>query len=462
MNSKNPKKITRGVESLMGNPRKAMIRLAIPTSISLLVTVVYQVTDIIWISGLGADALAISGFLVPFFFFINAVASGLGVGGGTIISQYIGSGNHEEADKTASHTFLLAVVLAIPIIILFLIFGWPLFIFMKAGKLIDVTARLGLIYLPLVLLLFINQAASSILSGEGDTKRVMIGSLVGIVLNIILDPLLIYFFKLGIYGAAVAGVIAALATFTLFVYWLFIKKDSYVSCKVRGFKYDKKLMFSIIRLGYPVSGSQISSSIYIFAVTSIISIAIGTDGVAVFSTGIRFGMNVLMPSFAIAYALTTVTAATIGTRNIYKMKTAFNFSLKSALVITISMAIATFVFAPQISSLFTWAKGSTRIASDLTFFFRIFAWFFPAVTIWMSCIAFFIGIGYSIFDLIFHIIKHMFIIIPFAYIFVIVLGLGLLSIPALLVITMWIHSAIALILMRSFFSRYEKTGSFAF
>ncbi len=460
MNSNKFEIKSKGVESLLGNPEKTLVRLGIPTSISLIMTVVYQITDIIWISGLGVDALAALGFLMPFIFFINAIASGLATGGGTKISQYIGSQDKGLADRVTVHTLFFTIVISVPVIMLFLIFIKPLLLFMGAGRLMNTAFNLGLLYIPAIFFWVFNQAASSILQAEGDARRVLIGSLLAIVLNIILDPIFIYYFEFGIYGTAIASIFSAAAQFSLLVFWLFFKKNTFVTCSLKGFRLDRRLSLAIVKLGLPVSLSQISSSFLVFIITTIVAIKAGTDGVAVYSTGLRFGNYVLLPTYGISLALNTVAAAAMGTGSYEKLKISYYFTLKISFVITLALAVVTYFFAGQISSLLTWSKESSRIAADLTVFLKIYAWYFPAISIWMTSINFFVGIGYSIFDFLFNFLKHILYTIPLTYLFAVILNRGLPSIWIIIVIGMWIHSILAFILLRSFLRRYRKTGSF--
>ncbi|MBN2041544.1 MAG: MATE family efflux transporter [Spirochaetes bacterium] len=462
MENEDPANTSAGVKNLLGTPKKALIRLAIPNSFTLLITVIYQITDLFWISGLGADALASIGFLLPFVFFLYAVAQGLSTGGGTRIAQFIGAHNKEQADRTAAHTFIFALIISIPVIVIFALFMKSIMLFMGAGRLINTVYNLGLLYLPVILLLVFNHTSSGMLMNEGDAKRAMIASLSGTVLNIFLDPLFIYYFKFGIYGTVLATLVSLSVSCSVFFYWYFLKKNTYVSVKFKNFKFDKQLSLSIIKLGLPVTLSQASTSFMVFVLTSIISIAAGTDGVAVYTTGFRNITYLLLPTYGVPYAIGPIAAAALGNRDYHKMKTIYYFGFKISFFITLIMAAAMYYFATELASVFTRASDSSRITGDLIVFFRIFAWYLPGISIWMSTICFFVGIGYSIFDVLFNSGKHFLYTIPLVYVFGIIFNAGLPSIWAVVTIGMWVHGISAHILLRTFLSRYKKTGSFAF
>ncbi len=86
-----PGKGTDGVKTLLGDPRKAIIKLAIPMVVAMSVQTIYNIVDAFWVAGLGADALAAMGFVFPFFFVIMSLSNGLGIGGGAAISRRIGA-----------------------------------------------------------------------------------------------------------------------------------------------------------------------------------------------------------------------------------------------------------------------------------------------------------------------------------------------------------------------------------
>jgi Na+-driven multidrug efflux pump len=128
---------TKGVKALLGDPKKAILSLSWPMIVAMTVQTLYNLVDAIWVSGLGADALAAVGFVFPLLFMGTALATGLGVGGGSAISRKIGAKNKKGADNAAVHTIILMFVLA-------LLYTIPLFIKLLVQ---DAPQRL-LLYMP--------------------------------------------------------------------------------------------------------------------------------------------------------------------------------------------------------------------------------------------------------------------------------------------------------------------------
>ena len=99
-----------GVKTLLGDPKKAVVKLSIPMVVAMSVQTIYSLIDTYWVSGLGADALAAMGFVFPFFFISMALSNGIGIGGGAAISRRIGAQDKEGADNAAVHTIIITVL----------------------------------------------------------------------------------------------------------------------------------------------------------------------------------------------------------------------------------------------------------------------------------------------------------------------------------------------------------------
>src|SRR6056297_3240940 len=93
---------TEGVKTLLGEPKKAVMKLAVPMILAMLIQTIYNLADALWVSGLGADALAAVGFVFPFFMMIMALGTGIGLGSGSAISRKIGAEDKTGADNVAA------------------------------------------------------------------------------------------------------------------------------------------------------------------------------------------------------------------------------------------------------------------------------------------------------------------------------------------------------------------------
>ncbi len=419
--------ITKGVKDLLGEPKKAIIKLSTPMIIAMLVHAFYNIADGFWVAGLGADALASVGLFFPFFFIIIALGMGIGVGGSSAISRRIGARNKKEADNTAEHTLILGFLISTIISIC----GFPFLdeIMRAFSGENETVAFMAIHYSKIFFLgtpiLVFSNIAGSILRGEGDAKRAMYGILIGSVLNIILDPIFIYYFGLGVSGAAIASVFSMAVSSLLFIYWIFRRKDTYLDISIKNFKYNRRILSEILSVGIPSTLAQLSMSISMIILNKIVVIVGTTDGVAVFTSGWRIIMVATTPIMGLATGVIAVTGAAYGARNKEKLKTAYLYAVRSGIFLELFIAIIVLFFTKEISYIFTYSKGAARISTDLIRFLKISTLFYLVVPPGILTSAMFRGVNRGINSLIATIIRTFVFQIPLAYILATHVGWGL-------------------------------------
>lgn len=427
-NTSSPEIQTEGVKTLLDEPKKAIIRLALPMIVAMSVQTIYNFVDAIWVSGLGADALSAVGFFFPFFFMTMAIATGIGLGGGSAISRRIGAGDKIGADNVAVHTvvimFLAAVFLTIPLFI----FAEKIFTLLGAGRTLAMAVSYARIMFAGTLIIFFANIANAILRSEGDVKRAMFAMVLGTLINIVLDPIFIYTFGLGVAGAAWATILSLFITSLLLFNWLFLKKNSYVSFSFRKFRFNREIVRDILRVGLPASAQQLSMSFTMLMINLILVRVGGTDGVAIYVTGWRVATIAILPLLGIATAVVSVSGAAFGQGAFKKINIAFMHALKIGIIIEVVVGIAVFFLAPQITALFTRAQGASRIASDLIVFLRIMCFFYPATAFGMFSSSMFQGVGKGINALIATIVRTVLLTLLFTALFTFILDMGLMGV----------------------------------
>lgn len=427
MNTQEPpeKKETEGIKTLLGDPRKAIMKLSLPMIVAMSVQTIYNVVDAIWVSGLGADALSAVGFFFPFFFMLMAISTGIGIGGSSAISRRIGAQDKEGADNVATHTTILMLVVSVALALPFFVFAETLFSSMGAGRVTHLAVSYARVMAAGTVLIFFSNVSNAFLRGEGDATRAMYALMTGAVLNIGLDPLFIYTFGMGVAGAAVATVLSMLVSSAVLFNWIFIKKDTYVSISLRAFHYRGDIIKEILTVGLPAAASQLSMSLSMLMLNLIVVEAGGTDGVAVLSTGWRVVTFATLPLIGIATAVTAVTGAAYGSRAYQNMDTAYTYAVKIGILIEVAIAAATYGLAPQITSLFTLSKDAARIREDLIVFLRIMCIFYPTISFGMLSSALFQGTGKGLYSLMVTVFRTIILVAPLAFLFALALGWGL-------------------------------------
>lgn len=421
-------KTTEGVSVLLGDPKKAVVKLSVPIIVAMSVQIIYSFTDTFWVAGLGADALAAVGFSFPFFLVQMAFTTGLGVGGGSAISRRIGARDKAGVDNVALHTFVIMIILTVVLTAVGIASVRELFIYSGAGK----TSELGIKYARIMFggsfILFFTNVADSILRSEGDSKRAMQAMILGSGLNVILDPIFIYTLRLGVAGAALATVIGFASSGLLMFYWFFIKKDTYVSFMLSSFKFDKSIVMDIFRVGIPSSVEQVALALTALLMNVIITSVSSTDGVAVYATAWRVASIAVAPLIGISISIVSISGAAFGEKNFKKAQSSLIYAIKIGFLVETIVAIFVFIFAPDIAAVFTEAQSAAHIAPELTRLLKIMTVFYPAVAFGMLSTSLFQGAGKGTSALTATLLRSLVMTPLFASLFAFKFGWGLLGI----------------------------------
>lgn len=469
---------TIGIKTLLGDPKKAIIKLSIPMIIAMSAHTLYNLADGLWVSGfgqdiftneviadVGPDALTAVGFVLPFFMMLYAISTGIGIGGSSALSRKIGEKDKAGADNVAIHSIIFTMILGVLFTMILFVSSESIFSFMGAEKTAEMTVSYGKIIFAGGIFLFFTSVAYSILRGEGDAKRAMYAMVFGSVLNIFLDPIFIYTFKMGVTGAAYATILSMALTSIILFYWLFLRKNTYVSFNFRDYKFSKKISLDIFKVGVPASVQQLSMSITMIVIQLIIMrvTTAGEDGISIYTAGWRVILIAVLPLIGMVTAVVSVTGAMYGAKEYDKLKTAFMYALKIGLICEIIIAALVYIFAPQISHIFTSTPEGVRIQAGLIDFLRITCLFYPGAAFGMMASALFQGTGKGSYALIATVLRTIVLALPIAFIFTYYLSMDIIGIWWALVIANLLGSVISFawgnIYIKKLLKRVSKTTS---
>ena len=412
------------VDVMLGNPKRALLKMSLPLIVSLLISSFYNLIDAAWVSGLGADALAGVGFFTPIFMVLVGFGNGLGAGASFAISKYIGEENKLKADNASIHSILFDIIVSLILTIALLVFLNPILKIMGAGQTINYAADYGMILLIGSIFIILSNALYGVFRGEGDSKRPMYAMIASAILNIILDPIFIYTLNLGVRGAAIATLISAVFVILILIYWFYIKKDTYLKPNLSNFNFNKDISRDIIKVGIPAS-IQLLNNAFFAAVFSALLVYVGsTDSVAVYSTGWRIVIISTTPLLAIGTALISVIAANFGAKNYKNIQIAHRYAMKVSLMLAVVVMVFTNVFAGEISSIFTSGGSSARISAELTSFIAWIVIYYPTMAVGVPSTYVFQGIGKGITAMFQTIMRETGFTIFFAVLFAVVLNYG--------------------------------------
>ncbi len=416
----------KNVELMRGEPEIAVRKLAIPIMISMLLTASYNIVDGIWIAGLGQAAIAGIGFVTPIFMILNGFSVGLGNGATSSISRSVGAKNHERASKAASHSLLIFLIASIVLTLILIIIQEPLLkAYGASGQSLVEGIKYGTpLFLGLFAFMFAN-GGSGILRGEGDMKRAMYAIIVSVILNFILDPVFIYVLSLGSAGASLATIISSLGSAIVIMYWILIKKDTYVDVNLKGFKFDSEIAGDILKVGIPSSLDMFMMSLAMSFYLIFISMVGGEYGIAAFTSGQRLYLFGIMPLTAIGSAVAAVTGSAYGAKNWDYLKRTHTYGTKFATMISAVILALLVIFAPQLSLIFAYTPETASLIPEITSFLRIACFGLLLVGIGMPSSFFYQGIGRGTTSLFWTIIRELIFTVFFTYLFGIVFNWGL-------------------------------------
>jgi putative MATE family efflux protein len=419
----------KNVELMRGEPEKAVKKLAIPIMISMILTALYNIVDGIWVAGLGPTAIAGIGFVTPIFMVLNGASVGLGNGATSSISRFIGAKNKDMATKSATQSLLIFLIASIVLTIVFLIIQEPLLrSYGATGQTLnDAVAYATPLFLGLIGMMFGN-GCSGILRGEGDMKRAMYVVVATVILNASLDPIFIYTLGLGSAGASLATVVSSAISALIIMYWILIKKDTYIDVTLRNFEVDTALMKDILKVGIPSALDMLIMAIAMSIYLIVISQVGGDYGIATFTSGQRLYLFAIMPLTAIGSAVIAVAGSAYGARNGDYLSRTHKFGAKFGLALGTAITLVLVIFATPLATIFAYTPETANLVPGIAEYLQIVCPTLILTGIGIPSSFFYQGIGKGIYSLMFTILREIIFVVPLIYLLVYVFDFGLVGI----------------------------------
>jgi putative MATE family efflux protein len=415
---------TEGVDIITGDPKRAILKLSGPLIVSMVLMSLYNLVNAIWVSGLGGDALAAVGFVTPLFMILIGLSNGIGAGATSAISRCIGAHNTKGVNNTAVHVMVITLIASLILTVILEVFLEPLLLILGAGSTIGLAVTYGQVTFAGTILMLFTGAAYGILRSEGDTKRTMYAMMISSVVNIVLDPILIYLAGWGIAGAAWGTIFSQALVVAVIIYWFLIKKDTFVKLSWKYFKPDFKVAKSILGVGLPVSVEFLVMSSLIAILNGVLVAVGGTDAVAVYSAGWRVVMMAIIPLLAVGTSVITVAGVAYGARKYKNLSIVHNYSIKVGLLVALITSVLTFIFAPYISQVFAYSPETAYLAPTIASFLQVMCFFYIFVPLGVMSSSIFQGVGKGITSLIMTVFRQLLFVAIFTYILAITLNFG--------------------------------------
>ena len=331
---------------------KAVATMAIPSVISSLVTVVYNMADTFFVGQTG-DPLQVAAVSLtnPIFILFMAFANMFGMGGSAVASMALGEQNQKRMKQVSA--FITYASLAVGILFALVLVGFmqPILSIFGANEETYALARGYVFHIsygaPFIIW---SAAASFVVRSEGASKEAMIGSMIGTIANIVLDPVLISGFHLGAAGAAVATTLGNILA-SLYYLWYFVKKSNNFSIGIRNFTCRYGIFSGICSCGLPTAIFSTLMSVSTIVLNQIL-VAYGNAPVAAIGIVFKANMFITFLQMGLANGVQPLLGYNFGSGDKKRFQDIAAYTKKCCIVIGILATLLFFVFRRQIIGLF--------------------------------------------------------------------------------------------------------------
>ena len=372
--------VSRDLETMLGEPRKAIFAMAAPLIVSYLIIELNTFMDLAWCSGLGAACASAVASVSPLMWIASGLGTGMGVGASAAIAAKLGIGDREKSNSLATQTVAISVVLALisTVILMFLID--PVIDMMGVT---DIRTECHDYIGPMILgsvFIVLNGTVAGLLRAEGAAKKSTYVLITAALTHMALDPVLIYGLGLGLTGAALATVIGMGAGAALGFSW-YLRGKMMVSISFRGFRPNYEEMSYVMAVGIPRA-----FEIFIVAIMSMIQRIFvvecgGTEAAMFYNLPWNFVTLAQSVSMSLGSALIPVSAAALAMGRLEKSREGYRIAMQTSIIIMVCISAVVFVFADLFVLPFTYSESMAVYRPEFVHVMRIYMLLAPCMGI---------------------------------------------------------------------------------
>lgn len=380
--------------------------------VSLLLTMINNVADAMWVSGLGSDALAAIGIVTPIFIIIIGLGIGISAGVNSSVARFIGKGDLKQAGNSGVHGLIISIIISIIIPVILLVFLKQILIAIGGASVLDLAYDYGFWIIIGAFSVIVQYVFSGVYRSENKGIKSNFPLALAAILNICLDPIFIYTFNIGVAGAAIATVLSNIISLMLFIYWRYIKGGELLDLNT----YNKNMSIykDIISVGVPASMEQILMSLFSMIINVILVMVATTEAVAVYTTVWRLiSIGVMIP-VGFGTGSISIFGALFGARKSETILESFKFTQIIGFVGSVLMAIILAIFSPLLALLFGGAGLNDQIIS-ITVLLSLYV-VFSSWSIVSGCIL--QSFGHGDYSLYFTFFKQIILTLIFIFLFI--------------------------------------------
>lgn len=395
---------------------KLLVKLAVPTVTAQLINMLYNIVDRIYIGhipDIGADALTGVGVCMPLIMIVSAFAALVGYGGAPRASIFMGKGDKESAERTLGNCFILQIIISVILTAVLLIWNRDLLLAFGASEnTIGYAVDYMNIYAVGTIFVQLTLGMNMFITAQGFAKTGMLSVLIGAVANIILDPVFIFGFDMGVRGAALATILSQAMSCIWVLAFLFGKKTN-LKIKPKYMPLRSKIIMPAIALGLSNFVMQASESAISICFNSSLlkyggDIAVGA--MTILTSVMQFAM---LPLQGLGQGAQPIISYNYGAKNADRVKSAFKLLLITDLCYSVILWLAVMLFPGAFAAMFTseealmdFTRSALRIYMAATLIFGI----------QMACQSTFVAIGNAKASITVAVVRKFILLIPLIYI----------------------------------------------
>lgn len=394
---------------------KLIWNMSLPIIASMLVQALYNIVDSVFVSWVSEASLTAVSLAFPAQNLMISLAAGTAVGVNALLGRALGAGEQQRVDRVAMNGMFLALVGFVISCVLGLTCAG---VFLRSQTQVEEIVVMGEQYLHIVMgcsfALFGQIMLERLLQGTGRSLLSMYTQGLGAIVNIILDPVFIFLFKMGVAGAAVATVIGQICGMLLAAYFN-VKKNQDIRLQVRGFRPDWRIIGSIYAIGLPSVIMMAIGSVMTFLMNKILIVYHAAHETAATAFGIYFKLNsfIFMPVFGMNNGVVPIIAYNYGAQNRARMVEAIKRSAVYASAIMV-VGMALFLAIPG-TLLNIFDASETMLSVGIPALRTI------CLSFWIAgaCIALsgsFQALGKSLYSMVISIVRQLVFLVPIAYV----------------------------------------------
>ncbi len=336
------------------NIKQLLFKLSLPATVGMIVMALYNVVDAIFI-GRGVGSIAIGGLAIvfPLQMLIMAVNQMFGIGSASIISRSLGAKDYQKAKLTFSNVYFVAFTVSLVFVSISYLFMDQILTLFGATKNILPYAKdyFSVIILGTFFFSF-DMISNNIIRSEGFAKVAMFSMFTGAIMNMILDPIFIFVFKMGIKGASIATVISQFCML-IYIFFFFSSGKSVLHISDIKLKIRFSLMKEIVSVGSATLFRMLIGSILVVIVNNSLKVYGGDLAIAAYGIINRLIRFIFMPLFGIAQGLQPVLGYNYGAKRYERAKESVFIAMKNATFIMVTGFILIMFFSEKFISIFT-------------------------------------------------------------------------------------------------------------